>query len=346
VSLTEAAPVRERPDWRSVVEALDEVVLLLNSRYVVTYASPAVTNRLGYAPDAVAGRALGDLVHPDDLRAALRTLAQVGIGSPVQHTMRVRRADGEYVQLEWSLTCTGDGAVGSGEVLVLVGRDGTTRVVMEDRLASADQRYRALLSALSEAVVFLDGQLRVEEVNDRAAALLGRTAPDLLGQRWFDVLDVWDENGRPLASDSAFVVSLLTHPTRQEVWRSIRRGDGQRVLVLCRWMPLGGGSAGYHGYVLTLRDAVGSRGSGAALPHQRRQARAAAGLTPREHEVLERLADGQDAMEIARRLELSVYSVRGHIKSLMRKLGVHSQLQAVVVAARRGIVDVVGGGQG
>src|SRR3954471_22309294 len=95
VSLTVAVPVRERVDWQSVVEALDEVVLLLNSRYVVTYASPAVTQRIGYAPEAVAGRAVGDLVHPDDLRAALRGLAQVGIGGPVQRTMRIRRADGE-----------------------------------------------------------------------------------------------------------------------------------------------------------------------------------------------------------------------------------------------------------
>jgi PAS domain S-box-containing protein len=259
--------------------------------------------------------------------------------------MRLRRAAGEYAQLEWSLTCTGDDEVGSGEMLVLVGRDGTARLSLEDRLASADQRYRSLLSALTEAVVFLDGQLRVEEVNDGAVALLGLTPHRLLGRRWFDVLDVWDENGRPLAADSAFVVSLLTDPTRHEVWRSIRRGDGQRVLVLCRWIPLGGGSAGHRGYVLTLQDALGSSGRGASPPDQRRQARRAAGLTPREHEVLERLADGQDAMEIARALQLSVYSVRGHIKSLMRKLGVHSQLQAVVIAARRGIVDVVGGGQ-
>jgi PAS domain S-box-containing protein len=348
VSLTDAVPVsiRERRDWQSVVEALDEVVLLLNARYVVTYASPAARGRLGYTPDALAGSALGDLVHPDDLRAALRTLAQVGIGRPVQHLMRVRRADGGYAQFEWSLTCAGDDQVGSGEVFVLVGRDGTARVSLEDRLASADQRYRALFSVLAEAVVFLDGRLRVEEVNDRAAALLGVRPQDLLGHHWFDVLDVWDENGRPLPADSAFARSLLTDPAPRDVWRSIRRGDGQRVLVLCRWMPLAGGSAGPGGYVLTMQDAVGSRGPGAALPQQRRQARTAAGLTPREHEVLERLADGQDAMEIARRLELSVYSVRGHIKSLMRKLGVHSQLQAVVVAARRGIVDVVGGGQG
>src|SRR3954470_16018611 len=108
VSLTVAVPVRERVDWLSVVEALDEVVLLLNSRYVVTYASPAVANRLGHVPTAVAGRSLGDLVHPDDLRGALRSLAQVGIGGPVQPTMRIRRAGGEYVQLEWAVTCAGN----------------------------------------------------------------------------------------------------------------------------------------------------------------------------------------------------------------------------------------------
>ncbi|HYJ76596.1 MAG TPA: PAS domain-containing protein, partial [Kineosporiaceae bacterium] len=137
MSLTDAVPVpvRERVDWQSVVEALDEVVLLLNARYVVTYASPAVRGRLGYAPDAVTGQALGDLVHPDDLRAALRSLAQVGIGGPVQHTMRVRRDDGQYVQLEWSLTSTGDDTLGSGETLVLVGRDGTARASLEERLA-------------------------------------------------------------------------------------------------------------------------------------------------------------------------------------------------------------------
>jgi DNA-binding CsgD family transcriptional regulator len=80
------------------------------------------------------------------------------------------------------------------------------------------------------------------------------------------------------------------------------------------------------------------------VPQQPGRARTAAGLTPREHEVLERLAAGEDAAQIARELALSVYSVRGHIKSLLRKLGVHSQLQAVVVATRRGIVDLAATG--
>jgi PAS domain S-box-containing protein len=338
--LTDVPPVRERLHWQSVLEALDEVILVLNSRYVVTYASPSVQARLGHRPQAVVGQALGDLIHPDDLRDALRHLAEVGLAGAVRHSMRVCAGDGGYARLDWSLTRAADHQ--GGETVVLSGRDGATRVLLEERLASADQRYRTLLGALSEAVVLLDAQLRIEEINDEAAALLGTSASDLLGRRWFEALDVGDDDGRPLTADSAVVVALLSEPIVREQWHSVLRGDGQRLLIRSRWMPLDGGSAGSRGYVLIMKEVVGSRTANGVLPQQRRLARTAAGLTPREQEVLERLADGQDAMHIARELSLSVYSVRGHIKSLMRKLRVHSQLQAVVVAARRGIVDVVG----
>jgi PAS domain S-box-containing protein len=342
VTLIDGTPVRERVPWQRVLEALDEVVLLLNERSVVTYASPSVAVRLGHAPRDLAGRPLGDVVHPDDLRTALRGLAEVAVSGVVHVPMRLCRADGGHVRLECSLTRAA-GPDGTGDVIVLCGHDGTARARLEERLAAADRRYRALLAALGEAVVFLDAQLRVEEVNARAAALLGRSAEDILGRAWFDGVDVWDENGRPVTPDGPFARSLLTDPAPHEVWRSVLRPDGQRTLLRNRWTPMGGEGGSLRGYVVTLQDAMGPKAM-PSLPQQRRQARTAAGLTPREHEVLERLADGQDAMEIARELGLSVYSVRGHIKSLMRKLKVHSQLQAVVVAARRGIVDVVGGG--
>ncbi len=341
MTLLDGAGMREHVTWQGVLEALDEVVLLLNTRNVLTYVSPSAGARLGSAPGDLAGRALGDLLHPDDLRAVFGDLAELTSAGVVRTSLRLRRADGAYSWFECSLTrTTGE----SGEdLVVLCGRDGSARASLEEQLTTTDQRYRALLGALGEAVVFLDARLRVEEVNDKAAALLARPAHELLGRTWFEILDVWDEDGRRVTMDSAFVRDLLADPAPQEVWRGILRPDGHRALLRKRWTPLWGGSEGLRGYVLTLEDAVGPT-RGASLPQQRRQARTAAGLTPREHEVLERLADGQDVMEIARQLELSVYSVRGHIKSLMRKLKVHSQLQAVIVAARRGIVDVVGDG--
>lgn len=63
------------------------------------------------------------------------------------------------------------------------------------------------------------------------------------------------------------------------------------------------------------------------------------GLTAREHEVLELMAAGLDPRAIARRLGISVHTCRGHVKALLAKLGVHSQLEAVAAARQRGLIQ-------
>lgn len=62
-------------------------------------------------------------------------------------------------------------------------------------------------------------------------------------------------------------------------------------------------------------------------------------LTPREREVLALMSEGLGPTGVARRLTLSVHTTRSHVKSIMSKLGAHSQLEAVVVAVRNGMVD-------
>lgn len=64
------------------------------------------------------------------------------------------------------------------------------------------------------------------------------------------------------------------------------------------------------------------------------------GLTPRELQVLRLLGDGRDARGIARELGISVHTTRDHVKSVLAKLDAHSQLDAVVAAARAGIVRI------
>ena len=52
-------------------------------------------------------------------------------------------------------------------------------------------------------------------------------------------------------------------------------------------------------------------------------------LSPRETEVLDRLLEGHRVTSIARQLEVSEHTVRNHLKSMFRKLGVHSQAELV-----------------
>lgn len=61
-------------------------------------------------------------------------------------------------------------------------------------------------------------------------------------------------------------------------------------------------------------------------------------LTERELEVLQLLALGLSNKAIARRLEISERTAKFHVASILSKLGVHSRTEAVVRAARLGLV--------
>lgn len=63
-------------------------------------------------------------------------------------------------------------------------------------------------------------------------------------------------------------------------------------------------------------------------------------LTPREKEVLQALAEGLESREIAEKLNVTVETERTHMVNILNKLDVHSRLQALVFAARHGVVQI------
>lgn len=130
----------------------------------------------------------------------------------------------------------------------------------------------------------------------------------------------------PLLADRPDVrVLVLTAHPRPEVVARARRAGAVGVL------PKGTG-------LQVLLDAIS--GEAEEVPWAGPEPVAASPLTPREVEVVRHLARGRDARAIARELGLSAYTVRDHIKSVLLKLEVHSQLDAVLAAHRAGLVDL------
>jgi DNA-binding NarL/FixJ family response regulator len=82
----------------------------------------------------------------------------------------------------------------------------------------------------------------------------------------------------------------------------------------------------HDGNVLLAQEAAGS------LVHDSR----AGSLTPREREVLARIAEGRSNREIARLLSLSEKTVKAHVSAVLAKLGVQDRTQAAVYAVRHG----------
>jgi DNA-binding NarL/FixJ family response regulator len=90
--------------------------------------------------------------------------------------------------------------------------------------------------------------------------------------------------------------------------------------------------------VQAVRDAVTGTAHIDVTENATESTTAALSLTPREIEVLYLLAKGRDTPTIAAALYLSVHTVRGYVKEVLRKLGAHSQLEAVAMARRAGLL--------
>jgi len=60
-------------------------------------------------------------------------------------------------------------------------------------------------------------------------------------------------------------------------------------------------------------------------------------LTPREREILCHLAEGQSNKVIARNLGISDGTVKLHVKAILRKLSVHSRVEAAVIAVEKNL---------
>jgi len=91
-----------------------------------------------------------------------------------------------------------------------------------------------------------------------------------------------------------------------------------------------------HEMVGTLARIVGGDSSAKQAP-PRPAADPFSLLTPRELEILERVAKGLSNKMIARALSITDGTVKLHVKAILRKLGMHSRVEAAVAAVEHGL---------
>ena len=67
-------------------------------------------------------------------------------------------------------------------------------------------------------------------------------------------------------------------------------------------------------------------------------------LTPREQEILRHVAEGESNKAIGRALDITDGTVKLHVKSILRKLGLRSRVEAAVLAVEHGLGRKAGTG--
>lgn len=138
--------------------------------------------------------------------------------------------------------------------------------------------------------------------------------------------------------DAAVPIIVLTaFDDPRRILRAIRGGAGGYLLKratgdqLLDYLDeaLDGGAPLTPAVARSVLDLVRGRAPKEPAPH----------LAPREREVLEALVRGRSYKQIAADLGLSIDTVRDYVRSLYRKLHVHSATEAVSKALRSGWVD-------
>jgi two-component system NarL family response regulator len=63
-------------------------------------------------------------------------------------------------------------------------------------------------------------------------------------------------------------------------------------------------------------------------------------LSPRELQVLEQMALGKSNKEIGQALFISEYTVKNHVKVILKKLDAIGRTEAVAIASERGLINM------
>jgi PAS domain S-box-containing protein len=206
-----------------------------------------------------------------------------------------------------------------------------------------------LIAGAGTAAFAIDRFDKIVYWNSGAEKLLGHTAESVIGRACFDVLAGRDPFGnlycmRDCAIMEAAVRGALVEPYFMEV-RTKANGN-QRILVRAIALPApgpsfsclmhlveSGKSAELDRLIAAMRSAAHPPREGPARPDP---LISVSPLTTREREIVNLLSNGYAALNIAARLNLSHATVRNHIQNILRKLEVHSQVEAIALAFRRG----------
>jgi DNA-binding NarL/FixJ family response regulator len=137
---------------------------------------------------------------------------------------------------------------------------------------------------------------------------------------WVRAASYWRENGCPYQAALALADSHDGKALRQALDELRALGARPAAAIVAR----------------RLRE-LGERGVPRG-PRPKTRANAA-GLTPRELEVLGLLAEGLRNAQIAERLVLSGKTVDHHVSAVLRKLDAHSRGEASAEAARLGLLS-------
>jgi len=175
---TERALRQQTEERRRIFETSQDLILITDSRGLLTQVSPSAETILGYLPEEMVGRNAGDFIDPADLeeaKAGMRALRHGGRAK--NYDSRFIHKDGRAVTLSWMATWSGP-----VQRHFFIGRDMTESRRAQETLHESEQLARNIIETALDAFVQTDEAGTILNWNSQAEKIFGWPRDEILGK--------------------------------------------------------------------------------------------------------------------------------------------------------------------
>ncbi|MFX0071601.1 MAG: PAS domain S-box protein [Candidatus Hermodarchaeota archaeon] len=168
-------------DYGLILENINDMIIILNQNYEFEFINKTVTTiLLGYSDKDLIGKSVLEILHPDDLNKALKTLENGFKTGEGMEEVRVRRKNGRWIWLDVKCKIFLD--KNRKKKALLVARDITDKKLSEQRLRESEENYPLITENVYDLIAVFNNQFEFEYLNKQVhKEILGYEREDLIG---------------------------------------------------------------------------------------------------------------------------------------------------------------------
>ena len=210
-SIAERALEESEMRYRTLIETLQEGVLVIDENNIFVYLNPKMAEMLGYTVQEMMDRPLFDFMDDAEIERARARLERRKRGVKELVDAEFLRKDGARLYATLAAAPIMEGGEYRGAIAGVI--DVTERRRAEEALRESEERLRAILDGMDNPVFMNDLEGRMLFINNALSSGFGRKKEELLGKTVFDIFPP-DAAGRLHKNDLIAIESDT--PTRFE----------------------------------------------------------------------------------------------------------------------------------
>jgi PAS domain S-box-containing protein len=215
--------------FRAITENASDIILVVDKKGTITYASPSVERILGLKPEELIGKSSLDLIVPEDFQRAIHDFGRAVLteGILVPNAFRVRHKDGSERVLEGVGKNIFENAPVAGFVMNV--RDVTDHRRVEQAMRESEKKYRTIIETMQEGYYEVDIKGNLTFFNESMREILGYEREELLGMNNRQYLD--EENANKVYQVHNRIYRT-GEPVKNLEWQIVRKdGNGRDLEV-------------------------------------------------------------------------------------------------------------------